>query len=904
MHHRLRNLLLTSTVILVVLFSALVLLARIYEPEVKQALVSAINERLDAPVEVREMELTLIARFPMAGLRLHDVLAMERRTDGLEADTLLHASDLFLEMSLWNLVRGRHVIERIHGRSVDLRPGLDRNGTGNYLILKPDSVPNTSGTIALERVSFDGLKLRFRDDRSGLEVKGHSSSMRLAGRFSEALNEIDLEGDLTLEHWQQGRTLVLDQRKADLRLSMTFGGDDSAFRIPKGEVMIAHMPLEITLELTGPGEHMDLRANGLGIPLEQAIALLPSDLRAPLKDHAVRGTADVALRYSGSLEGPGPSLALGVKLTKAQVTERRSGTRFDDISGELGLDLTPEGTPSRIVAKGFTARSGKGRIAGNWESTGISNAPVKAELHVDLGLAELLRFMKVDTLEQVSGRIKANATMEGRLRSMADLKVADLKALRFEGGATLRGASMKLKGVRHRVEDIDADLVLEANDARIDGLNVTVQGNTVNMRGTLRDLMPYLLFDDQQLTIDAEATSAHLDLATWLRGGEDRAKGKGPGYELSLPATITLDLRTKVDELVFEEFKATGIQGTVHMKDRMLRVAPVTFNTASGAVLGSLELDARGPRGSDHRLAIDAVFQGMDIAQLFREFQDFGQDFIGHRHLSGTSQARVELRAPLSPSMSIDMDRLQCSVDIAIDDGGIKGHKPLMEVAEHLRRNKLVAPLVNTQALRDQLADVRFARLENRIEIRDGAVRIPTMEVRSNTLDIELSGTHWFDDRIDHHINFRLGDLFRVGKPQRDEFGPIVDDGTGMRLFLHMYGTASDPSFANDGAMASARRRQQFQQEKQELRSILHQDLGLFKGRGTRTTDEPVSQVSGKAPSFEVEWEGEKKAQAPGEPRAKEEQAPERPRKGLGKLLDKVAKEKEEPGRTEVFEEP
>ena len=28
-------------------------------------------------------------------------------------------------------------------------------------------------------------------------------------------------------------------------------------------------------------------------------------------------------------------------------------------------------------------------------------------------------------------------------------------------------------------------------------------------------------------------------------------------------------------------------------------------------------------------------------------------------------------------------------------------------------------------------------------------------------MDLELSGTHWFDDRIDHHLNFRLSDLFR-----------------------------------------------------------------------------------------------------------------------------------------------
>ncbi len=64
-----------------------------------------------------------------------------------------------------------------------------------------------------------------------------------------------------------------------------------------------------------------------------------------------------------------------------------------------------------------------------------------------------------------------------------------------------------------------------------------------------------------------------------------------------------------------------------------------------------------------------------------------------------------------------------------MENGAIKGHAPLIAVADHLRDNKLVAPFVNIKELRDRLADVRFARLENQVEIRDGAVHIPVMEV-------------------------------------------------------------------------------------------------------------------------------------------------------------------------------
>ena len=416
------------------------------------------------------------------------------------------------------------------------------------------------------------------------------------------------------------------------------------------------------------------------------------------------------------------------------------------------------------------------------------------------------------------------------------------------------------------------------------------QGQAIELSGTLRNLMPYLLFDDQRLLIEAQARSERLDLAALLLS-DDQSASTGTDYSLTLPALIGIDLQARIAELVFEQFKATDISGTIRMHDQRLTIAPVSFNTASGAVLGDLELDARGGAGAKaYPLSIHATFQDIDVKQLFAAFQDFGQDFIGHRHLSGRTRAQVALQAPLSPAFELDMDQLVCVIDIALENGSIKGHAPLLAIADHLQKNKMVAPFVDTKELRSRLADVRFSRLENQIEIRNGAVHVPAMEIRSTAMDLELSGTHWFDDRIDHHLNFRLSDLFRMGKPTDDEFGPIADDGTGMRIFLHMYGTATDPQFANDGAMASDRRKQQLKQEKEELRSILREELGLFRGSTTGTATPTTSTTT---PRFEVEWE------TPDSAGTTVQKPKDVHRKGLGRLL-KEDRDKEEQERIRI----
>ena len=99
MIRRLRNALLLLAALFVVGLGALVVLANVYETEVKVKLVGALNQQLNAPVAVSDMDLTLVARFPQASMRLNDVLAMEVRSDEVPPDTLLFAEALHLPKS-------------------------------------------------------------------------------------------------------------------------------------------------------------------------------------------------------------------------------------------------------------------------------------------------------------------------------------------------------------------------------------------------------------------------------------------------------------------------------------------------------------------------------------------------------------------------------------------------------------------------------------------------------------------------------------------------------------------------------------------------------------------------------------------------------------------------------------
>ena len=81
--------------------------------------------------------------------------------------------------------------------------------------------------------------------------------------------------------------------------------------------------------------------------------------------------------------------------------------------------------------------------------------------------------------------------------------------------------------------------------------------------------------------------------------------------------------------------------------------------------------------------------------------------------------------------------------------------------------------------------------LKVKVIIDKGKIHIPQMTLSTNVMDLNISGTHGFDDNVDYHLNFRLNDVLVKNKNQ-GEFGPIKDDGLGAKLFLHVYGNLSD----------------------------------------------------------------------------------------------------------------
>ena len=158
------------------------------------------------------------------------------------------------------------------------------------------------------------------------------------------------------------------------------------------------------------------------------------------------------------------------------------------------------------------------------------------------------------------------------------------------------------------------------------------------------------------------------------------------------------------------------------------------------------------------------------------------------------------------------------------------------------------------------LENVRFSTLKNQIEIKNQIITIPKMEVKSTALNITASGTHTFNNEINYKVKLSLNELLakkaKQAKKQNDEFGEVADDGLGRtNIFLSMTGTVDNPIIKYDSKGAIQNIKQDLKVEKQTLKSILHEEFGLFKKDSTLNNKTPKTDNS----KFIIKWDEDDK---------------------------------------------
>ena len=207
-------------------FALAVILASLFEDKIGSKLLSALNTSLEEPIEVGEINLSLVSGFPNASVSMKHVV-----TDGKSGGPFLNIGEVTFKMSMLGLLRHEIAVHSITLKNGEITIHRDKKGIYNYEIFKKaQTVSNkTNPDVALKRAGVYNVKLNYSDALKKMHVASLIDQFEVRGKLGLSNGKADVFGEIELSSFEHNGKSSLSNQSVVLDAFMDYN-------LAKGEV--------------------------------------------------------------------------------------------------------------------------------------------------------------------------------------------------------------------------------------------------------------------------------------------------------------------------------------------------------------------------------------------------------------------------------------------------------------------------------------------------------------------------------------------------------------------------------------------------------------------------------------------------------------------------------------------
>ncbi len=824
-----------------------IIIARYYQDEVKQLVISEINRHVTTEIIVGDLSFSVLRRFPRASIEFGDVVILapeefrSSRDLPLSSDTLLTARNLHLRFNMRDVFNRQYNISSIHASHGKLYPAVSGNGIENYRFLKEDAAPDANFNIDLQDVRLSDYNLRYGNSLKEVYFEIDIDRLYLKGSFSSSSHTIS---GIVSGQSREFRSHNLEyHERRDLELRASVNVDNNSYFIDKGLINLEGIILDAKGSyMSGEEGRIDLDIKGYNIGLSSAVSLLPGKTAEKLKDYRFNGSFDFDALVRGPLSrSASPVVTASFATQNSEIIHRESGIRLSGTNLQGYYTGRPGQSPgsSSVEITSFSSALGKGYINGSGKLSNFREPVVDVSINANLLLEELSRFYLPNNISSVSGNINTAFSAKGSTGKpgSSDFEIIDM--IDLNGSLQITGGSIEMSEGRYIANNIDGELNF-GHRLVTPGLSFNVGDDHFHIRGEIDNGLPWLLGNDQVMSVEGSFYSSQLVIDNYIK--PSAVNRHDPHEALKFPENVVLNLDFLVDRLIFGKFSSASFTGKMSYRPGMLVLNSLEFDALDGKLSGNGVIYQRinNEFNVQSQLELDQV----DINKMFAAFNNFGQSFIDSDNLKGTLSGSLGLVSEWSNDLRVIEETIIADSRLVINNGELIGFEPMLGLARFIDI--------------DELQHIRFSALQNEIFIRNSVVTIPQMDINSSAFNISGSGKHNFDGSFDYRLRVLLSDVLygraTRSRPETDRFGVVEDDGLGRTsLYLTVSGTSEDYRVSFDHRAVRDVIRENIANERNVLRQILNEEFGWFSGDGNEL--KPSETATPDRSGFRIVWD-------------------------------------------------
>lgn len=809
----------------------------VFGPKIKGLVIDQMNARLAAPVQVEDINFSLLRKFPLASIDFKGVKIKGAKTFDGNQD-LLQAEHLFFMFSWFDLFSDEIHLKKIEVQDAFLNIYTDKNALNNFDIFKKDSSKKSKLNLKLESVLFDNVETTYISIPGKRNYNAAILNGEFSGNFTDEIYEMKMNSDLFVRQFKMEGTNYLDHKSTSLQLAITINNKDGLYDIHASTLKVEELSFDVfgNIKDEVEGVNMDLNISSKEAGLKELLSFIPGLFTDKLSKYRYDGDIYFNLKISGkSSKKTTPKISATFGTENATLKPKDSDYTLKNIrfKGDYTSSISMSKPYALLRLNNLSASLEGQPFNANLEVEDFNNPLIHLRAKSKINLEVLRGFFMPDTVESMSGNVVMDATITGRTN--------DKTSWLSDGDFILQNVSFKLKEKPVAFTDFNGTFSLAGNRLTLTNIRGNAAGSDFSANGSFDNIYSFILSDNEVLNGKITLSSRNLDLNELL---EDKKKSTETDtlYRLDFNKRLSVSMNVNVGILTFRKFQAWQMNGNIELHNKILTTSNLNFKACEGSI--KLEGSINAQDNDSILIAYDANIKKIDINQLFSQMGNFGQSVLIDKNVKGNVTADVQFASVWSKSLHCNLDKIYAKGNLTIENGELINFDPLLALSKYVKGA--------------DLKQIKFNTLKNQIEIKNQTIYIPTMEIKTNAMDLIASGTHKFNNIIDYHLQLYLSQILgKKVKEMNTEFGTIQDDGLGKtRIFLTMAGPASNPKITYDRTGIEQKIKTDLIQEKQNLKNILREEFGWFKKDSTKARqDQPNTPNNNKKEELQIEYD-------------------------------------------------
>ncbi len=761
--------------LVIVLWLILALVVRSRKQAILAEITQQLSESVNGDLVIRDMEPSLLRGFPNISVTLKDV-TLKDSLFSRHGHTLLDVKEIFVKVNTFAILRKQVDIREISLENGAIYLYTDSTGYSNTYLFKgkKKAQPAKPKEPTIRDIRMRNIQFTFENQPKfklyRLDIRSLRGDMDYKAdgwvcRVRKEIKILDLAFNTAKGSYAKNKTLT-----ADIRVS--WDKNKRTLNIPQQPFRFDGQPVKIAAEFNFSVQpaHFNLHIAAESIPFRMAASMVTPNISSKLDSLDFAQPLNVFADVRGRMQfrdtpyvkvtwNTNNNVLTGKNIVLEKVGFK--GSFLNEVSPHLGHN----NANSRLSIYDFRAE--------------FDSIPVSADTIRVLNLQKPLltgRFKSQFPLTRLTHPIGAHLFNFTKGNALVDLEYAggwdpkDTVAGYVKGVVEIRDGAFVYVPRNQAVQECQATLDFTGSDLHFRNVRLRSGSSVMQLEGSVRNMLNFYFAAPEKIQMDWTLNSPLVNLNEFQRFFVKRVRGKAAApknhrhkhsrvmrqLEVVLEE-CSVNFRLAINKIRYRQFVADNVRAGLYLSKEQVRVFEVALQTAGGSMIVNGHIDHAG-NGND-KFKMDARIRQVQVDQLFRSFENFGQNGIEAKNLKGTFSATANVSGGMREDATVKPRSMFGSVTFDLNKGALVHFEPLENLGRFVFRKR-------------DMSNITFERIHNTLDIRGNKIIIHPMLIASSVLNIELEGVYGMPRGTDIKLKVPLRN------PKKDE---LVTDADELR---------------------------------------------------------------------------------------------------------------------------